>query len=332
MIASNLSTLLRFINELPELEHLALQLHHRLLPQGKGAKEKGKAVDLSALSRVQSAFLLTNDRASVFYEALKHHAERNTALLSLGLQSCVDAEQFYRSKMARLSAPFAAKFLALDLGRAKLSQQDMDALGGHFSALTNLGLSLSTPIPLLPILLRSAKSLTRLHLYIHTATYMQLSSGIYESNWKGYLPLNVTLNNRTYSHQSRHESISNCLRRISHLKHVPWSPVAANRGTDTHLCLRVQLRLPPGRAFSPTRADLPWAAVTRVQRFSHLLHHLRPPRERLCGATKAMSRHFTGQPAEYHAPVQSALLPRYLSLLDAFILMSLITCKQINYL
>lgn len=183
MIASNLNILLRVINELPELEHLALQVHHRLVPSGKGGKEKGKdssglkQVDLPALSRLQSAFLLTNDRASVFYEALKHHAERNTALVSLGLQSCVDAEQFYRSKLARLSGPFAAKFLALDLGRAKLSQQEMDALGAHFSGLTNLGLNLSTPIPLLPILLRSFKSLTRLHLYIHTATYMQLSSG-----------------------------------------------------------------------------------------------------------------------------------------------------------
>lgn len=182
MIAFNVGILLRFINELPELEHLALQVHHRIVAPGKSPKEKGKdsgkPVDLSALSRLQTAFLLTNDRASVFYEALKHHAERNTTLVSVGLQSCVDAEQFYRSKMARLSAPFAAKFLALDLGRAKLSQQDMDALGAHFTGLTNLGLALSTPISLLPILLRSCKSLTRLHLYIHTATYMQLNSGM----------------------------------------------------------------------------------------------------------------------------------------------------------
>lgn len=184
LIARNLCSLLTVVNQLPELQHLALQLHHRLLPpvnlsgqSGQSASPQPKPVDLSALSRLQSAFLLSHDRAAVFYDALKRHAERNAALVSLGLQSCVDAEQFYRAKLARLSALFAAKFLALDLGRAKLTQRDMDALGAHFSALTHLGLTLSTPVALLPVLLRSCKALTHLQLYIHTASYMQANSG-----------------------------------------------------------------------------------------------------------------------------------------------------------
>lgn len=183
MISQNLAVLITLINHLPELRCLSLQLHHRLLPGANSLSNQldVKPVDLPVLSQLEEVYLLTNDRAAVFYDSIKRYAEPNKELARLGLQCCVDAVQFFRSKHTKFSPEFANKFVAIDLGRAKLKQTEMDSLGGQFKQLTSLGLNLTMPISMLPTWLRSCKQLRRLHLYIHMASYLRSQAGAHRS-------------------------------------------------------------------------------------------------------------------------------------------------------